>query len=378
MSPIDVNRLTLLFATVLAVLLGPTPGEARADDAESLRKKIGRTIVVGFRGLDVEPDSPIVRQIRKGYVGGVILFDHDVPTGSDTRNVRSPDQVQDLIHDLQSLTDRDLIVGVDQEGGLIQRLSPENGFDSYPSHEELGTHDDTAQTDRVASRMAGSLRDLGFNVNFAPVVDLNLNPDNPVIGGLQRSFGAAPELVTRHARQFVKAHREENVAAVLKHFPGHGSSRKDSHKGFVDVTDVWERKERVPYRRLLNGKPVPAVMTAHLYNRRWDTTWPATLSSKVIGGTLRGELDYAGVVFSDDLQMGALRKRYDRRTVLERTLKAGVDVLIFANNSVYEPEAAPRAVRSIRDLIRRGVIDRETIEKSNRRIRRMLRAVEER
>lgn len=324
--------------------------------------------MVGFRGLDVESDSPIVRQIEKGYVGGVLLFDHDVPTGSDTRNVSSPSQVKDLIQELQSLTDRRLLIGVDQEGGLIQRLDADRGFESYPSLQELGDRNDTSYTDRVASRMTGNLSGLGFNVNFAPVVDLNLNPENPVIGKLERSFGARPKLVTAHAREFVQAHRGNNIVPVLKHFPGHGSSRKDSHKGFVDVTGFWDEQELIPYRNLLDGKPVPAVMTAHLFDERWDTQWPATLSRNVIEGMLRDRIEYDGVVFSDDLQMGAIRKEYDRRIVLKRTLKAGVDVHVFANNSVYEPEVASRVVRTIRHLVHSGEISPETIDRSRRRI----------
>ena len=361
---------------LMIFLVISTAGTSTVHSAESVsRDQIGRMIMVGFRGTTIQPNSPIVQQIKNGDVGGVILFETDVPTGQDNRNIRSPKQIKRLIDNLQSLTDRELLIGVDQEGGQIQRLKPEDSFEDYPSHQSLGDRNDTSFTFRTANRLAKNLREYGFNVNFAPVVDLNLNPENPVIGSLDRSFGKNPKVVIWNAYQYIRAHRENHVLPVLKHFPGHGSSRRDSHKGFVDVTKTWRPEELKPYERLIDGGMIPAVMTAHIYNHEWDPTWPASLSRSVIN-VLRSDFQHKGLVFTDDLQMKALRDHYSRKVILRQSLKAGSDVLIFANNSVYEPKVASQAVDTIKSMVEEGTINPQTIQTSNQRIKRTLENIE--
>src|SRR5690606_10098573 len=158
--------------------------------------------------------------------------------------------------------------------------------------------------------MAATLAEAGINLNLAPVVDVNVNPDNPVIGQLERSFSGDPDVVTEQAKAFIEAHHEHGVLCTLKHFPGHGSSEADSHLGFVDVTNLWSRQELEPFRNLIDAGLADAIMTAHIFNANWDSEHPATLSRAVITGILREELGYDGVVITDDMQMGAIRDFY--------------------------------------------------------------------
>ena len=298
--------------------------------------------MVGFRGLKLERDNPIVADIREGRVGGVVLFDYDVPSKSPVRNIESPKQVKALIKDLRSVAPGSLLVAVDQEGGRVARLKEKFGFPPSVSAKSLGALDDPAATRKAALTTAETLAEAGFDLNFAPVVDLDVNPANPVIGGLERSFSADPDIVTRHAAEVVKAHRECGVLTCLKHFPGHGSSMADSHLGFTDVTETWSRKELTPYARLIDAGLCDSVMMAHIFNAALDPDLPATLSAKVITGLLREGLAYNGTVISDDMQMKAISANYDLEDAVSKAAAAGVDILVFANNSVYDPDVAAK------------------------------------
>jgi len=337
-------------------------------DEPTLDEKIGQMLMVGFHGFEVSDTSHVVRDITEYHAGGIILFDVHVPENSPNRNIDSPEQVKQLISDLQNLADKPLFMAVDQEGGRVARLKPERGFISSRSAEYLGDLNDPDSTRYYASHMAEMLNELGFNVNFAPVVDLNTNPQNPVIGQLDRSFSADPEIVTQHASIFLEEFTNHNILGVLKHFPGHGSAWNDSHVGMADVTDTWEEVELEPYQNLAGGEHPFAVMTAHVFNEHLDADWPATLSSNVQTGILREQIGFDGVLFSDDMQMDAIRSFYGLETAIERAVLAGVDVLVFANNSVYHRDIVPEAVRIIKDLIDEGVITEERIDESYYRI----------
>ncbi len=326
---------------------------------------------IGFRGMQVSDTSHIVRDIRDYHLGGVVLFDYDVPTGKPVRNIESPEQVKNLINELQDLADIPLIIAIDQEGGRVARLKPKHGFPETVSVQYLGTADQEDSTRHHSRRIARTLQELGINVNLAPVIDVNLNPENPVIGGIERSFSSDPESVVKHASIYIKAMHEYHILTVLKHFPGHGSSMEDSHLGIVDVTDHWSEQELVPYRRLINSDHADMIMTAHIFNARLDSVYPATLSKPVITGILRDSLGFEGVVMSDDMMMGAIRKHYGLETAIKQALIAGVDILSFANNSVYDKEIVPKAHKIIKKLIEEGFISREQIDQSYRRIKAM-------
>lgn len=348
----------------------PTPPatEAAVPDLEA---KIGQMLLVGFRGLAVGDDHFIVRDIRERNLGGVVLFDYDVPAGRPERNVESPAQVQALVASLRAAAAEPLLVAIDQEGGAVSRLDEAHGFPATVSAGQLGRLDDLAVTRERAGQMAETLAGLGINLNLAPVVDLCLNPDNPIIARYERCFSADPERVAAHALEFIAAHHERGVLTTLKHYPGHGSSTGDTHEGLVDVSGTWSRAELEPYERIIAAGQADAIMTAHVFNRQLDAAYPATLSAATIGGLLRGELGYDGVVISDDLQMGAIAGPYGFETAVRLAVEAGVDILAFSNNLAYDEQVAARAIAVLRGLVEDGAIAAERIDESYRRIQRL-------
>ena len=255
------------------------------------------------------------------------------------RNVQSPQQLKALTASLQALAQTPLLIGIDQEGGMVNRLKEKYGFPPFPSAQSLGAQRDLSATRAAAALTAQTLARAGVNLNLAPDVDVNLNPDNPVIGKLERSFSADPAVVSAHAAAWIEAHQAQGVLTTLKHFPGHGSSRDDSHLGLVDVTQTWSRRELEPFAHLIGAGQADVVMTAHVFNANLDPRFPATLSRNVIGGILRGELGYSGVVMSDDMQMRAISQYYGFDSAIEAAINAGVDILAFANNLDFDPEA---------------------------------------
>jgi beta-N-acetylhexosaminidase len=324
-------------------------------------------IMRGFRGLSVTPSDAIIQDIQAQALGGVVLFDFDVPAGKPVRNITSPEQVRGLINSLQDAADIPLLVAVDYEGGRVNRLKAEFGFPEIQSPQTLGGGD-TAQTGEQAETMAETLSDLGFNLNLAPVVDVNVNPNSPAIGALERSYSDDPEKVTRHAAAFIRAHRDRNILCTLKHFPGHGSAAADSHMGLTDITDTWSEKELIPYRRLIGMGLADLIMTAHVFHTGLDPEAPATLSGEVIGGVLRRQLGFNGAVLSDCMQMGAVVEEYGFEDAIYRAVRAGVDILVYANNSVYEEDVAVRAIEALSLLVKSGKIIEERIDASWERI----------
>jgi len=340
----------------------PTPADV------SLDVKIGWMIMVGFRGLDVNDNSPIVRDIIDRHIGGVILYDYDVPTDSPIRNIESPAQLKKLTGKLQSASEIPLFIAIDQEGGNVCRLKQRVGFPAMPSAQYLGSTNELSLTRKHADQTAKTLAQLGINLNLAPVVDLNVNPDNPIIGRLGRSFSADPQVVTNHAAEFIKAHRKLGLLCALKHFPGHGSSTGDSHLGLTNVTNTWSSEELIPYENLIGQGLADVIMTAHVYNANLDRKFPATLSRPILTDLLRKQLRYDGVIISDCMQMRAIRDHYGFEGALQAAIEAGVDIILFANNSVFEEDAASYAIAVIKSLIEEGKITHQRINQSYLRI----------
>ena len=183
--------------------------------------------------------------------------------------------------------------------------------------------------------MAQGLKSLGFTLNFGPVVDLAVNPDNPIIARYKRAFSADADVVARYAAAFVHAHRQVGLLTALKHFPGHGSSTGDSHEGFVDITKTWVAEELDPFRSLIASGDADMVMVAHLYHAKFGIkpgeNLPASLSPAWIEGVLRHQLGFQGVVITDDLEMGAIRKLFTLPESVKQTVRAGADILLFSN-----------------------------------------------
>ena len=337
----------------------------------SLDLMIAQMVMVGFRGLTLTADNPVVQDIRERQIGGVFLFDYDVPTSSFGRNIQSPSQVRALTTEIQNLAPLPMLIGIDQEGGRVARLKESAGFPPTVSAQYLGSANDLALTRQYAEQMAALLAELGINLNLAPVGDVNLNPQNPVIGKLERSISADPASVTRHALEVLEALHRHSVLGTLKHFPGHGSSSGDSHLGIADVTGTWSSVELEPYRKIIAAGQADVVMTAHIFNANLDPVYPATLSRTIITKLLREELGYDGVVMSDDLQMGAIRRYYGLETTVRLAIDAGVDILALANNLEFAPDLAARAIAVVRQLVQDGTVTETRIYQSYERIRQL-------
>jgi beta-N-acetylhexosaminidase len=212
------------------------------------------------------------------------------------------------------------------------------------------------------------MKAVGFNVNFAPSVDVNVNPASPVIGAIGRSFSGDTSIVTRHARIIIDEQSKNKIISVLKHFPGHGSAGADSHLGFVDVSQTWQSYELAPYRALIQSGKVEMIMTAHIFNSQWDAQYPATLSRYVITEMLRNQLGFKGVVISDDMNMKAISEYYSFEKAIEMAVNAGVDILLIANNINYDQQAASKTLNVLKQLVQEGKISPERIEESYKRI----------
>jgi beta-N-acetylhexosaminidase len=346
----------------------PTPLPATTA---TIDEQIAEMLMVGFRGQTLAQTEPLYTRLKLGLVGSVVLFDYDLPSdGSTGRNIGSPEQLEALDEQLQALSPHRLLIATDQEGGpYVARLSPKHGFPATYSAEELGTRNDPEFTRNAAQTMALTMAKAGVNLNLAPVLDLNVNPDNPVIGSIERSFSANPDIVTRNAIAFIQGHHDAGVLTTLKHFPGHGSSKDDSHLGFVDVTGLWSRKELEPFRNVIQAGVADAIMTAHIYNKDLDPDVPATLSKPVITGILRGELGFNGVVITDDMQMGAIRQYYGFDQAIEMAINAGADIIALSNNGdQYLPNLAEDGFMAIRRAVDAGRISEARINESYERI----------
>ena len=363
--------LSLLLCLSACVQPSPTPAADNGSDPEQLRRDIGEMLLVGFRGTRVDENHHIVRDIKQYHVGSVILFEYDAPSGSRHRNVSSPQQLKSLCTYLQSLTPETLLISVDQEGGMVTRLKVRDGFPATRSHQSTATEGDNAVRSN-ARTIARMLHDAGINLNFAPCVDVNVNPACPVIGKLERSFSATPGRVTQCARIWVDEQRRMGILPCLKHFPGHGSAKGDTHAGLVDVTDSWQETELQPYRDLVADGGVDMVMVAHVINRHLDTL-PASLSPKVINGLLRDSLGFKGVVITDDLAMGAIAKQYGLEETLRLAILAGSDLLCLSNNgaAAYDPDLVPKAVEAIERMVADGRLSAQDIHTAAERVRRL-------
>jgi beta-N-acetylhexosaminidase len=343
----------------------PTP---TSTPEPSLRDRIGQMLLVGFRGLKAEDAAEIAGDIQARNLGGILLFDTDQPTHSKVRNIESPPQLMALVSGLQSLARTPLLVAIDEEGGLVARLDERHGFPATVSAAHLGAQDDVDVTQQAGQRLAETMASVGINLNLAPVVDLNVNPTNPIIGSLGRSFSADPAVVTAQAKAFIEGHRAIGVRTTLKHFPGHGSSTGDTHLGVVDVTDTWSQTELEPFADLIRLGSADAVLTAHVFNATLDPEHPATLSAPTIGGILRRQLGWDGLVISDDMQMGAIRHAYGYSDALKLAILAGVDVLTIAQQQVYEAGIVEQTIDLIEALVRDGSLSEARIDESYGRI----------
>ncbi len=336
-----------------------------------LHDMIGQCFLIGFRGAVLTKDNPVIKDIRAGNLGGVILFDRFLAGKTESNNILSAAQTAGLIADLQSEAGGSLLVAVDQEGGKVSRFKAERGFATTPPVGQLGQFSDTEPTRQAAEQTATLLAGLGFNLNLAPVADLDSFAANPIIGAYQRSFSADPTRVSRHIEVWIHAHHRHSVRCCLKHFPGHGSARTDSHLGFVDISATWRDEELIPFANMISAGCADAIMTGHLYHRALDSRWPATLSEPILNGLLREKMGFSGAIISDDLQMRAITDRYGLAEAAWMAMAAGVDLLILGNNLHYDPEGVKKCTAAMVDAVGRGDLQEERIFQAWQRVQRL-------
>ncbi|GAA1889994.1 glycoside hydrolase family 3 protein [Asanoa iriomotensis] len=343
----------------------PTASPSISDEA-ALRRKIASLLVVGFRGETVNSNDWIVKAIQNG-LGGVILFDKELATNGP-RNISSPAQVTALVKSLKQASPGRLIVSIDQEGGQVARLNPSNGFPATQSEAEIGAQNSPATTRAWAQEIVNSLTSIGANLNYAPVVDLNLNPDNPAIGQLGRSFSSNVGVVVTNATEEIQVHRAGKVKTSLKHFPGLGTATANTDFDVVDVTNTWRREELQPFQQLIANGSADSVLVAHLLNRQLDPSRPASLSRAVVTDLLRGQLGWQGPIVSDDMQAAAITRQYGRDQSVALGLEAGLDLLVFANQQVYDPNIVDETLDNVVNLVRDGRLTEAQIDQAVARV----------
>ncbi len=338
---------------------------------ETLDEKIGSMFMVGFMGTTAPKNSQICKDIAQYHLAGVILFDANPVNKSEAKNIANKNQVAQLTQQLQACSyDGKLLISVDQEGGNVQRLKSKYGF--YGNFSKASDMSKLSEISVIQQydQMGEELSSEGINYNLAPDVDLAINKQNRVIYQLGRSFGSDPKMVAKYSSIFMNDMHNHGVLTSLKHFPGHGSSLGDTHKGFVDVTTLWQEKELDPYRLL--AKTADTVMVAHVFNEKLDPQYPATLSNKTVNGLLREKLGFEGVVITDDLQMGAINQKYGLKNTLKLAIGAGDDILLFGNQlSVKSMVSSKTLVETVKSLIKSGEVNVSDIEKSNQRLEKL-------
>lgn len=331
-------------------------------DVERLNREIGQMLMVGVRGAQLDSDKmdQVIDQVSAGEIGGIIFFKH---------NIKDRDQLRALINDLNDLpSEYPLFLAADEEGGKVRRLRKKQGFQEFPSAAYVGKKLTPAEAFDTYSQLATQMYDAGLNLNLGPVVDVNVNGNSPAIGKLNRSFSTDPEKVYTYSKEFMRAHQKAGVLTSLKHFPGHGSSQHDTHNDLTDITNSWKPSEQLPFQRLIDSNQVDMVMAGHLFDRNLDTDYPASLSRAHIQGNLRDKLGFQGVVVTDDLQMGAIIKRYSLEDIIIAAVNSGSDILQFSDPLNLEDDL-PRKVRAtIIQAIRDGRIVEERIHESYERI----------
>ncbi|MEL6297795.1 MAG: glycoside hydrolase family 3 N-terminal domain-containing protein [Pseudomonadota bacterium] len=344
--------------------------KARAD--RELRRMIGQMLLVGFHGQSKGSAyvQRLLGEIRTGDVGGVILME---------RNIDRAPQIKRLVDLIKQAAAKQppLLIGIDQEGGAVQRLRSRQGVRRFSSAWMLARGGDINKARQTYESIAKDLARRGINLNFGPVVDLRINQRNPIIARMNRSYGRNAENVAAFARIFIDAHRKYGILTCAKHFPGHGSSLSDSHKGFVDITKTWKEVELEPYTLLRGTGHLEMVMTGHLYHERLsdEGRWPATLSRAAIDGLLRSQVGYRGAVITDDLSMGAIRRNHTVKEAVVRSVLAGNDILLMSSPA-RSGETISKTIREILiAAVADGTIPRSRIAASYHRIRELKRGL---
>lgn len=326
--------------------------------------------MVHFHGCCANEESQ--KLIEQAHVGGFIYY-------TWANELSSPNQVQKLSRGLQKQSPLPLFLAVDQEGGRVARL--QNGFTSFSSNQEIASKGNPLLAEETAYRIGCELKQVGINVNFAPVIDVNSNPDNPIIGN--RSFSNDPQIVTSFGKMAIAGYKRSGILCALKHFPGHGDVKQDSHLELPTVErtrDELEAVELLPFKALC--KEAPCIMTGHILVPALDSEYCATTSKKILTQLLRKEMEYEGLIFSDSLVMRGLTSKYpsiDEAAIA--AINAGCDVLVLGGKLLNEEnrgfELTPDQVILLHERLVRGVKNGEiSLEQVNSAFERILKAKE--
>lgn len=319
-------------------------------ESMSQTEKLGQMVMIGIQGTKVDDDS--LYMLNQYHMGGVILFD---------RNMESPEQVKQLTSDLQAQSNEKvpLFIGIDEEGGDVVRMAEK--LTPPPSQKEIGATGDIEQAKTWAIKTAKSLKDMGINVNFAPVADVGSND--------KRSYSTDTNTVIDFVRAATKGYQQENIIYSLKHFPGIGKGKVDSHvdSSSIDVTkEILMAEDIIPFKTIINeNKPEDYfILVSHLKYPALDEEYPASLSSKIMIDLLRNELGYKGIIITDDMEMGAVANHNDFRSIGVNAVKAGADIVLVCHEYEHQQEV----YLGLLDAVNNGEISQERIDESIKRI----------
>lgn len=338
----------------------------------NLEQKIGQLLIVGFQGTSVQ-DAWVVKileDIKESRISGMIPYGYNIIDGAQIKNLN-----QLCLKAAKEGGLPPAFITVDQEGGQVQRLAPKKGFIGFPSPQEMTTKP-PQEIKQIYRQMALELKENAFNWDFAPSVDMDPQGYKcPILGELGRVYGDNTKDIVKYAGMMVDVFHEEGMLNCIKHFPGHGSAKKDSHQGFVDVTEVWRVEEMEPFFELARAGKVDAVMTAHIFNENLDSRYPATLS-KVTLKKLR-DAGYEGVIISDDLHMSAIQEKFGFEEAAVKALQAGNDMVIYSNSKIAaasikdfepDPQVPEKFIQAITKAIDRGDLSEQQIDQAFQRV----------
>ena len=319
-------------------------------ESMSQTEKLGQMVMIGIQGTKVDDDS--LYMLHQFHMGGVILFD---------RNMDSPEQVKQLTSDLQAQSNEKvpLFIGIDEEGGDVVRMAEK--LTPPPSQKEIGATGDIEQARTWAIKTAKSLKDMGINVNFAPVADIGSND--------KRSYSTDANTVIDFVRAATKGYQQENIIYSLKHFPGIGKGKVDSHvdSSSIDVAkEVLMTEDILPFKTIIdeNEPNDYFILVSHLKYPALDEEYPASLSSKIMTDLLRNELGYKGIIITDDMEMGAVANHNDFRSIGVNAVKAGADIVLVCHEYEHQQEV----YLGLLDAVNSGEISQERIDESVKRI----------
>lgn len=338
------------------------PFTALAAD-ETLDRTLGTMLIFGVKGHELHVGNPVLKALEQGRIGGIIIYEKS--------NIRNREQLAEFCQNIQKSARGGAFIMIDQEGGVVNRLKEKYGFPSFPSHQNLADMTEnehgTSSLFKTVSKAMQTMHEVGINMNLAPVVDVNINQDSPAIGHYGRSFGESPDQVVTNAEAFIRASEQEGVIPVIKHFPGHGSAIADSHNGLTDISKTWQAdNELKPYRDLFKRGYKGGVLVGHLFVKQLDDQYPVSLSKKIVQNLLRRKMGWNGLVISDAYRMSAITKHYTIEQIMENSINAGIDLLLFAND--YSDEYIEKLYGIFHELVDSGRISKKAVRDAGKRI----------